>query len=302
MTLVRDAWPAPGPTPTPADAGRLAEFVRAHRRLFVLTGAGVSTAAGIPDYRDADGNWKRRAPVQYGPFVRDEAVRRRYWARSALGWPGFARSRPAPGHVALVDLERAGRVAALVTQNVDGLHQRAGSRTVLDLHGRLDAVVCLDCGARSRRATLQRRLIAMNPEFATRSAPAAPDGDADLDGADLSAFRIPACEACGGTLKPDVVFFGESVPRPRVAAAFSALDGADAVLVAGSSLMVWSGYRFVRAAVHAGKPVAAVNLGRTRADDALALKIETDVGAALAAVAGALSGPADADSLTPRGS
>jgi NAD-dependent SIR2 family protein deacetylase len=265
--------------------GRLVRFVRIHESIFVLTGAGVSTESGIPDYRNLEGEWKRPQPVQYGAFVRKDRVRQRYWARSMVGWRRFAGARPGRSHRALAGLESAGWVGDLVTQNVDRLHQQAGSLRVIDLHGRLDRVVCLTCGHESPRELLQRRLEEANPRFRRLTAAAAPDGDADLEGESLEDFRVPCCERCGGVLKPDVVFFGESVPRGRVAEAFRRLEAADAVLVVGSSLMVWSGYRFCRAAVERGIPIAAVNLGRTRADDDLALKISEDCGPVLAALA-----------------
>ena len=262
----------------------LAAFVADHPRLFVLTGAGVSTGSGIPDYRDGDGAWKRSPPVQYRDFVADPEVRRRYWARSLLGWPAFARARPNGSHAALARLERAGRIDRLVTQNVDGLHQRAGSRRIIDLHGRLDSLVCLDCDRVGARHAFQDELAARNPGFVELTATRAPDGDADLDGVDFAAFHVPGCPACGGLLKPDVVFFGEGVPRRRVDAALAALDTADAVLVVGSSLMVFSGFRFARAAAERGLPVAALNQGRTRADDLLTLKVDAECGSALTAV------------------
>ncbi|WP_367068361.1 NAD-dependent protein deacetylase [Oryzisolibacter sp. LB2S] len=269
----------------------LSAFVRTHARLFVLTGAGCSTAAGIPDYRDQNGHWKRPQPVTYQAFMGDEATRRRYWARSMLGWPVMARARPGAAHHALARLEQAGRIALLLTQNVDGLHRAAGNRQTLDLHGCIDTVRCMHCEARSPRAQLQAELLRRNPGWAGLRAGAAPDGDADLEGRDFSGFDVPACAQCGrGPLKPDVVFFGESVPRARVDAAHAALARSDAMLVAGSSLMVFSGYRFVLEAVRRGLPVAAVNQGRTRADDLLALKVELDVGAALQAVTQALQG------------
>lgn len=267
-----------------ASADALADFVHRHPRLFVLTGAGCSTESGIPDYRDAKGEWKRPSPVTYQAFMGEEATRRRYWARSLIGWPTMAGARPGAAHRALARLEDAGRVGLLLTQNVDGLHEAAGSRGTIDLHGRIDTVRCMGCERRTPRALLQQALRERNPRWAALEARAAPDGDADLEGHDFSAFDVPACDRCGGLLKPDVVFFGESVPRERVAAAFAALEAADAVLVAGSSLMVYSGFRFVQAAAAAGKPVAAVNLGRTRADDLLALKVEQPVGEALAAL------------------
>lgn len=264
----------------------LADFVARHPRLMVLTGAGVSTESGIPDYRDANGDWKRPQPVTYQAFTGDDATRRRYWARSLLGWPTMANARPGAAHLALARLEQSGRVELLLTQNVDGLHDAAGSRRVVDLHGRIDTVVCLGCGTRSPRAVLQHALATRNPDFARLSAGAAPDGDADLEHADFSRFDVPGCAVCGGMLKPDVVFFGESVPRERVDQAMDALRRADALLVVGSSLMVYSGYRFAQAAAAQGLPIAALNLGRTRADPLLALKVALPVGAALGALAG----------------
>lgn len=271
-----------------AATSELADFATRHRRLFVLTGAGCSTESGIPDYRDVNGDWKRPSPVTFQAFTGEDATRRRYWARSLVGWPTMARARPGAAHRALAKLEAADRVGLLLTQNVDGLHEAAGSRRTIDLHGRIDTVCCMACGTRSTRAELQQALRERNPPWAALEARAAPDGDADLDGLDFSSFDVPACTHCGGMLKPDVVFFGESVPRERVSAAFAALAEADAVLVAGSSLMVYSGFRFVQAAVAAGKPVAAVNLGRTRADELLTLKVERPVGEALETLAEAL--------------
>lgn len=262
----------------------LIDFVRRHPRLLVITGAGCSTAAGIPDYRDEKGAWKQREPMRFHVFTGDPVARRRYWARSMLGWRTMAHAQPTAAHHALAQLERAGRIGLLVTQNVDGLHQAAGSQAVVDLHGRIDTVCCLGCGARSPRRALQEKLMACNPDWLGLDARSLADGDADLEGLDFAAFEVPDCPQCGGLLKPDVVFFGESVPRERVAAVRDALAQADAVLVAGSSLMVYSGYRFVEEAVTARKPVAAVNRGRTRADPILALKVEAEVGEALAAL------------------
>ena len=260
---------------------RLEDFIAAHRRLFVLTGAGCSTGSGIPDYRDEQGAWKRTPPVTYQAFVGDGITRRRYWARSLVGWPRIAQAQPNAAHRALAALEAQGRCSQLLTQNVDGLHQAAGSRAVIDLHGRLDAVVCLGCCASSSRADVQRRLAEANPAWAGLAAGAAPDGDADLEDRDFATFQVPACDACGGMLKPDVVFFGENVPRTRVDAAMARLAQADAMLVVGSSLMVYSGLRFVHAAVRAQIPVAAVNLGRTRADDLLRFRMAAPCGDAL---------------------
>lgn len=256
----------------------LTDFVSQYSRLFVLTGAGCSTESGIPDYRDSNGGWKHRPPVQYQDFLGSERTRQRYWARSLLGWGRIAQAEPNAAHHALAGLEVAGFIHQLVTQNVDGLHQRAGSRRVIDLHGRLDAVDCLDCRHRSPRAEFQRRLIEQNPSFTTLVAADAPDGDALLEDMDYGGFQVPSCSRCRSVVKPTVVFFGEAVPRPRVDRALARLAQADALLVVGSSLMVYSGYRFCRAAAEQGKPIAAVNLGRTRADGELKLKISAHCG------------------------
>ena len=256
----------------------LHDFIADRRQLFVLTGAGISTESGIPDYRDATGAWKRPPPISYQAFVGDATARQRYWARSMVGWRRFGSARPSRSHYALAALEAQGRISLLLTQNVDGLHQQAGQREVIDLHGRLDRVRCLGCDALTERAALQSELVARNPAWADAQAAEAPDGDADLEAADFSAFQVPACLHCGGVLKPDVVFFGENVPAARVARANALLAQSEAMLVLGSSLMVFSGYRFVLAAARRGLPVAAVNLGHTRADALLTLKIERGCG------------------------
>lgn len=261
----------------------LHDWAVARRRLFVLTGAGVSTGSGIPDYRGADGAWKRRPPVTYQAFTGDDATRRRYWARSFVGWPMFERAQPNAAHIALADCERSGRLTCLLTQNVDGLHQRAGSREVMDLHGRLDTVRCLGCGHRLPRAELQVMLATLNPTWDVGEATSAPDGDADIE-ADFAQFQVPSCPACGGMLKPDVVFFGENVPGARVRAARDALLASDGLLVVGSSLMVYSGYRFARLAAETGLPIAILTRGITRADDLATLKVDGDCTDVLPAV------------------
>jgi len=252
----------------------LVRFFETHSKITVLSGAGISTGSGIPGYRDGEGRWTRVAPVYIRDFLSREDARRSYWARSLLGWPRFRNALCNAGHFALAALEGSGHVRLLITQNVDRLHQQAGSGEVIDLHGRLDRVVCLSCGADLPREQLQRRLIAQNRPFADLVAEPAPDGDARLDGIDLSGFSVPGCPECGGLLKPDVVFFGETVPKPRSEAALEGLLASDALLVCGSSLMVYSGYRFCRKAAEAGIPIAAVNMGRTRADDLIGLKLE----------------------------
>ncbi len=260
----------------------LQHFIEAYPRLFVLTGAGCSTDSGIPDYRDRDGQWKRSPPMNYSVFMNDAAARQRYWARSMIGWRRFGSAQPNATHHALVELQQRGGVELLVTQNVDRLHQRAGSERVIDLHGRLDQVRCMACEHRLPRDDFQQLLLHSNPAWAVLQASDAPDGDADLDGHDFGQFDVPPCPCCGGIMKPDVVFFGEGVPRERVDASTRAWQAADALLVVGSSLMVYSGYRFVDAAARSGKPVAAVNLGRTRADALLTLKVDAPCHEALA--------------------
>lgn len=270
--------------PDPDDAApRLRAWLQAYRSIFVLTGAGVSTNSGIPDYRGADGQWKRRAPVTYQAFLQDPAMRARYWARSFVGWPVVARAAPNLAHTALAALESRDRIATLVTQNVDGLHARAGQQAVIDLHGRIDQVVCLSCATRMSRAAVQTWLADAHPEWSGLAADAAPDGDADLEHLEVARFEPPPCPHCGGVLKPDVVFFGENVPRARVESAAAALRRADAMLVVGSSLMVYSGYRFARMAHEAGLPLAILTRGVTRADELATLKLHADCEATLAA-------------------
>ncbi|MCD9029638.1 NAD-dependent protein deacetylase [Luteimonas sp. BDR2-5] len=272
------------PSPTADAAAQLADWLAPRRHVFVLTGAGISTGSGIPDYRDAAGAWKRPAPVTWQAFTDDAVVYRRYWARSHVGWPRFAAARPNAAHRALAALEADGRVATLLTQNVDGLHQAAGSRAVIDLHGRLDQVVCLGCGDRQPRQGLQPRLLADNPGWSPGAAAIAPDGDADIANEAEVRFVPPRCLHCAGLLKPDVVFFGENVPRDRVLQAQTALEASDALLVVGSSLMVYSGFRFAKRAADAGLPLAILNGGSTRADALATLKLDVEIVATLAAL------------------
>jgi NAD-dependent SIR2 family protein deacetylase len=242
----------------------------------VLTGAGVSTGSGIPDYRDENGDWKHAQPMQFGEFAGSENARRRYWARSYVGWQRFGSARPNAAHTALATLESFGKVDTLVSQNVDGLHARAGSRTVIDLHGDLSRVRCLDCDTAMARKAFQSAMQVENAEWHADVFRYRPDGDAELAADNHADFRVPGCPACDGTLKPDVVMFGESVPAARVESAMAAVDRSDALLVVGSSLMVFSGYRFARRAAEQDKPVAIVNKGRTRADDVASVKVSAD--------------------------
>jgi NAD-dependent SIR2 family protein deacetylase len=247
----------------------------------VLTGAGISTDSGIPDYRGPGA--PRRSPMMYAEFRSDERARVRYWARSHIGWRRVADSQPNDGHRAVADMEHRGTVAAVITQNVDGLHTRAGSRAVVELHGRLADVLCLDCGIRTSRADLDRRLAELNPGFDEQPMTIGPDGDVDL--ASVNGFQVAGCGHCGGVLKPDVVFFGENVPRARVTRCFSMVDAADALLVAGSSLAVLSGFRFVRYAHARGVPVVILNRGPTRGDGLATVKVEAGCSETLTALA-----------------
>lgn len=267
---------------------RISDFVLGSQRLFVITGAGLSAPSGIGTYRDHTGCWQRSEPIRHQDFLERLEARQRYWARSMRGWPTFRDARPNPAHEALVTLEGLERIQTVLTQNVDGLHQRAGQTRLIELHGNLGAVVCLDCGHRTHRDDVQARLEAANGEWLQAAVAARPDGDAEyLSGPGFAGFTVPACD-CGGTLKPDVVFYGDSVPRATVEAAYAELARADAMLVVGSSLMVYSSYRFVKAAAAGAVPMAAVNLGRTRGDALFRCKWEADAAVALPALVASL--------------
>lgn len=244
------------------------------RRVAVLSGAGISTDSGIPDYRGPRGSLRTRNPVKLHEFLRSEADRRRYWARSCLGWPFITERRPNPGHLAVAALQQAGALGSVITQNVDGLHQAAGATDVLELHGTLHWVVCLDCSTRMGRQDLQERMLARNPGWLERSVEMAPDGDAELPPEITDHFAVEPCPICGGILKPDVVFFGEQVPGDRVEASFAIVRQAEVLLVLGSSLTVYSGFRFADAAARAGTPVVIINQGPTRADSLAALRVD----------------------------
>lgn len=250
----------------------------------VVSGAGISTASGIPDYRDRAGRLRHARPMTLDRFRADPRERQRYWARSHLGWPTIAAARPNDAHRAVTELQTAGLLTGVVTQNVDGLHTAAGTRAVIDLHGRLDTVVCLGCGDRRSRLELALRLDVVNPGFSAqqrRAGALRPDGDVLLDDEVVAGFTVVACRRCGGVLKPDVVFFGEHVPAARFRQALARLDRARALVVLGSSLMVGSGYRFVTAAHRRGLPVAIVGLGATRADHLADVRVAGELGAVL---------------------
>ncbi|KAB8195144.1 NAD-dependent protein deacetylase [Nonomuraea phyllanthi] len=266
---------------------RLAELV-AGGGVAVLSGAGLSTESGIPDYRGPTGRARRAEPMTYQRFVGSAAARQRYWARSHVGWRQMGQARPNAGHRAVAELERRGLVAGIVTQNVDGLHQAAGARRVIELHGGLDRVVCLSCRQRTPRAELERRLLAANPGWAA-SGLINPDGDAVLTDEQVEGFRVVDCAACGGLLKPDVIFFGENVPHPRVDECFAVVAGARLLLVLGSSLTVKSGLRFVTRAAELGIPIAIVNQGPTGGDAEACLTLDAPLGPALTDLTGLLT-------------
>ena len=260
----------------------------AGRQVVALTGAGCSTESGIPDYRGPGSSGAPRHPIQHDAFLRRPEVRQRYWARATRGWPTLAAARPNPAHLALAALERAGALVGVITQNVDRLHHQAGSQNVIELHGALADVACLGCGAHEPRARLHARLLAANPAFAAGPARPTPDGDAEL-GDDHTGFRVLPCEACGGVLKPDVVFFGGTVAPMVVEAALALVREADVLLVVGSSLTVFSGFRFVRRAHDWGVPIGIVNLGPSRGDPLAAVRVDARAGQVLPALARAFS-------------
>lgn len=268
---------------------RLAELMRG-RCGIVLSGAGISTESGIPDYRGPSSRKRRGRPILYREFMGDPTARTRYWARSMVGWPQMTAVEPNEGHRAVAALEEADVISGVITQNVDGLHQAAGSREVVELHGSLAEVQCTECGAAESRHSLQARLVHLNPGFADRAATMAPDGDAELPAEATRTFRVPSCSKCSGVLKPNIVFFGENVPPKRVEEAFARLERAEFLLVAGSSLTVYSGFRFVRSASKRGAPVAIVNLGETRGDSLAAVRIEAATGRVLPRLARLLVG------------
>ncbi|KAJ7999785.1 hypothetical protein DPEC_G00198030 [Dallia pectoralis] len=265
-----------------ADAlDRLQDFVSRAARLFVITGAGISTESGIPDYRsEGVGLYARtdRRPMQYAEYIRSSQSRQRYWARNYLGWPQFSSRQPNSAHLALQQWEEQGKVHWLVTQNVDALHCKAGHRRLTELHGCAHRVLCLGCGAVSLRADLQKHFAALNPEWSIQAGCVAPDGDVFIEDEQALHFRVPSCKDCGGILKPDVTFFGDSVNRETVQLVHERLAESDAVLVAGSSLQVYSGYRFLLAAAEQKTPVAILNIGPTRADHIAVVKVNARCG------------------------
>jgi len=275
------------PSTTTSDVSALVALL-AGRRFAVLTGAGISTDSGIPDYRGPDS--PPRSPMTYDQFVTDEGFRRHYWARNHVGWQHMRTRRPNAGHEAIAKMEQRGLVTGVITQNVDLLHQAAGSQRVIDLHGHYNEVICLSCGLVLSRTELDRMLTVLNPEFtdAVADVEIAPDADAVI--ASTEGFQVQPCPRCGGILKPNIVYFGENVPKERVAAAYTLVDESEAVLVAGSSLAVMSGLRFVRHAHRHGLPVAIINRGTTRGDELADLHLDAGASPTLTALEAALPG------------
>ncbi len=262
----------------------LTALVKNNANVVVLTGAGISIQSGIPPYRDHSGKWLGSEPIQHQEFLDNPSKRQRDWARSAVGWPAVARAKPNDAHQILARLERSGLISLLVTQNVDRLHQKAGQQRVIDLHGRLDRVSCLDCKAGFERSEIQQELLESNPFLGDIRAELAPDGDAAVAEKIVSKVKIPVCPECGGVIMPDVVFFGGAVPIENVQLVSRAIESCDVLMVIGSSLMVYSGYRFCRQAASLKKPIVAFNQGKTRADELFTLKIEEDCVATLSAL------------------
>ncbi len=276
------------------DLDRLADLLD-RRNVIVLSGAGISTDSGIPDYRGPSGAALRKhAPMTFQAFTRDPAARHRYWARSHVGWPLMRGALPNVSHHAVAALEASGAVSGVITQNVDGLHSAAGSRDVIDLHGRLDRVVCLDCGGITARDEVAGRLDEANPGWRSRPGLVNPDGDVDVSDDDVARFVMVDCEACGGPLKPDVVYFGENVPKDRVDESYRRVDECAALLVLGSSLQVYSGRRFVTRAAERGIPVAIVNQGPTKGDDLADVRVDAPLADVLIEAAGMPAGETEA--------
>jgi NAD-dependent SIR2 family protein deacetylase len=255
---------------------QLSHFIDRHRRLLVITGAGLSVNAGIPTYRDDSGTWQRSEPIMHQQFINQHEQRQRYWSRSTRGWPMLANAKPSLSHHYLAWLEKTDKLKLLVTQNVDRLHQQAGNQRVIDLHGRVDRTICLSCSHYQDRNSLQAQLLSENPQLQALQATPAPDGDADISDYDTRTITYPSCSQCGGIIMPDVVFYGGNVPKARHEQIAQSLAEVDGVLILGSSLMVYSAFRICKAAAAQGIPIAAVNRGITRADDLLALKLSVD--------------------------
>ncbi len=261
--------------PDSNDLQHLQDFLADKRNLVVLSGAGISVGSGIPTYRDKAGNWKRSNPIQHQDFMSRKSARQRYWLRSYSGWPAVASAVPSPSHHVIAELERRKIVKMVVTQNVDRLHQHAGSRNVIDLHGRLDEVICMCCQKVIPRHALQSKLTLLNPSF-SQQGEIAPDGDADVAEDSVPGVAVPPCENCGGILKPNVVFFGDNVNKSIVQRVYDGIDDSDGMLIVGTSLKVFSGYRFCRYAAQQRKPIASINPGLSRGDELIQTIVRGD--------------------------
>jgi NAD-dependent SIR2 family protein deacetylase len=262
-------------SPDSNDLQQLQDFLADKRNLVVLSGAGISVGSGIPTYRDKAGNWKRSDPIQHQDFMSRKSARQRYWLRSYSGWPAVASAVPSPSHHVIAELERRKIVKMVVTQNVDRLHQQAGSRNVIDLHGRIDEVICMHCHRVIPRHALQPKLKLLNPFF-SQQGEMAPDGDADVAEDSVSSVEVPLCEDCDGILKPNVVFFGDNVDKSIVQHVYDGIDDSDGMLIVGTSLKVFSGYRFCRYAAKQGKPIASINPGLSPGDDLIQTIVRGD--------------------------
>ena len=254
-----------------SNSDKLLSVLKNKQKIWILSGAGISAPSGIPTYRDHKGNWQAGNPIQHNDFITQESFRKRYWTRSMAGWIITGHAKPNAAHQAITQLQKSGLLSKIVTQNVDRLHSNAGAKEVIDLHGRIDKIICLDCGEKSKRADYQPRLVELNPDLKDYiervTSIALPDGDANIDDYDTESVNIPSCESCDGTLMPDVVFFGGVVPKERVNLAFKTLAEADCILVIGSSLKVFSGFRFPRWAHQNNLPLYAINQGKMRGED-----------------------------------
>lgn len=269
------------------DVMRLKEFIDKHRRLCILTGAGISTESGIPDYRSAEVGLYARSnhkPVLYKEFCSSEAIRRRYWARNYVGWPRFSSLKPNITHEILKDLEYVEKVECIITQNVDNLHSKAGSKKLIELHGTAFRVMCLNCDHKICRYELQEMFKKLNPSMVATTQMIRPDGDVELSQTQVENFNVPACSTCGGILKPDIIFFGDNVPRDTVQSVKNNVENSDALLILGTTLTTFSAYRIVLQAVDANKPIAMVNIGKTRADEFVNLRVEGRCGDILSKV------------------
>ena len=261
----------------------LENFLSSKKHLVILSGAGISVSSGIPTYRDIKGNWQRSQPIQHRDFILHKATRQKYWARSYAGWPSIEDAEPTLSHYAITSLEKLGKVGLVVTQNVDRLHQKSGTKNVIDLHGRLDKVVCIDCRANYKRNWVQKQLEGDN-SFLSQDGLPAPDGDTEIENEQTSLLILPRCSSCPGILKPEVVFFGDQVDKNIVKRVYEQLDLADGLLIIGTSLQLFSGYRFCRYAAKINLPIATINPGKVRGEELISTIIRSEADKAFGSI------------------